>query len=204
VTSPEQGDGKSLVSANLAAAFAMAGNTTVLVSGDLRRPKLDADFGVAGHLGLSDLLLDQRRYLPSPDESHDTARFPVVRATDFLCETSIPNLWILPAGTPTPNPAELLGSPLVQQVINDVVKFADMVIVDCPPTVVTDGVVLSKLVDGALIVTSMVKTHKSSLRAAVDRLGTARVKILGVVANRATPEQNDAYGYGYYEQTRSS
>lgn len=204
VTSPEQGDGKSLVSSNLAAAFAMAGSTTVLVSGDLRRPKLDADFGVAGHLGLSDLLVDQRRYLPSPDNSHDTERFPIVRATDFLCETSIPNLWILPAGTPTPNPAELLGSPLVQQIITDVVKFADMVIVDCPPTVVTDGVVLSKLVDGALIVTSMVKTHKSSLRAAVDRLSTARVKVLGVVANRATPEQSDAYGYGYYEQTRST
>jgi polysaccharide biosynthesis transport protein len=204
VTSPEQGDGKSLVSANLAAAFAMAGNTTVLVSGDLRRPQLDAAFGVSGHLGLADLLIDQRRYLPEPGVDHDTARFPVVRATDFLCETNIPNLWILPAGTPTPNPAELLGSPFLTQVIDDVVKFADMVIVDCPPTVVTDGVVLSKLVDGALIVTSMVKTHKSSLRAAVDRLSTARVKLLGVVANRATPEQSDSYGYGYYEQTRST
>ncbi len=202
VTSPEQGDGKSLVSSNLAAAFAMAGSTTVLVSGDLRRPQLDAAFGVAGHLGLADLLVDQRRHLPHPGAEHDTARFPIVRATDFLCETDIPNLWILPAGTPTPNPAELLGSPFVAQVIDDIVKFADMVIIDCPPTVVTDGVVLSKHVDGAIIVTSMVKTHKSSLRAAVDRLTTARVHILGVVANRAKADQSDVYGYGYYEQIR--
>ena len=170
MTSPEQGDGKSLVSSNLAAAFAMAGNTTVLVSGDLRRPQLDAAFGVAGHLGLADLLVDQRQHLPDPGTEHDTTRFPIVRATDFLCETDIPNLWILPAGTPTPNPAELLGSPFVTQVIDDIVKFADMVIIDCPPTVVTDGVVLAKHVDGAIVVTSMVKTHKSSLRAAVDRL----------------------------------
>ncbi len=202
VTSPEQGDGKSLVSSNLAAAFAMAGSTAVLVSGDLRRPKLDAGFGVAGHLGLADLLMDQRQYLPDPSQPHDAERFPIVRATDFLCETNVPGLWILPAGTPTPNPAELLGSPLLHQVLDDLVKFADMVIIDCPPTVVTDGVVLAKLVDGAVIVTSMVKTHKSSLRAAVDRLSTARVKILGIVANRATPEQSDVYGYGYYEQTR--
>ena len=155
--------------------------------------------------GLSDLLIDQRRYLPVPDDEprHRLASRSCGPPTSSARPT-IPNLWILPAGTPTPNPAELLGSPLVQQVIDDVVKFADMVIVDCPPTVVTDGVVLAKLVDGALIVTSMVKTHKSSLRAAVDRLGTARVKILGVVANRATPEQNDVYGYGYYEQTRST
>jgi len=204
VSSPEQGDGKSLVSANLAVAFAMAGSKTVLVSGDLRRPKLDASFGVAGYLGLADLLTDQRQYLPTADVAHDTGRFPIVRATDFLCETAVPNLWILPAGTPTPNPAELLGSPLLPQVIDDVVKFADMVIVDCPPTVVTDGVVLAKLVDGALVVTSMVKTHKSSLRVAVDRMRTARVNILGVIANRARADQSDTYGYGYYEQTRQA
>ncbi|MGD9703395.1 MAG: polysaccharide biosynthesis tyrosine autokinase [Acidimicrobiia bacterium] len=204
VTSPEQGDGKSLVSSNLAAAFAMTGSTTVLVSGDLRRPQLDAAFGVSGHLGLADLLVDQHRYLPATAGEHDAARFPVVKATDFLCETEVPNLWILPSGTPTPNPAELLGSPYLTQVIDDIVKFADMVIIDCPPTVVTDGVVLSKLVDGAIVVTSMVKTHKSSLRAAIDRLTTARVKLLGVVANRATQDQGDAYGYGYYEQTRTS
>lgn len=201
ITSPEQGDGKSLVSSNLAAAFALAGSTTVLVSGDLRRPKLDADFGVAGHLGLSDLLSHQAD-MPTPPGGEATDRFPIVRATDFLCETGIPNLWILPAGTPTPNPAELLGSPFLQQVLNDVVKFADMVVIDCPPTVVTDGVVLSKLVDGALVVVSMVKTHKSSLRAAVDRLTGARVNVLGLVANRATPDQSDVYGYGYYEQGR--
>ena len=203
VTSPEQGDGKSLVSSNLAAAFAMAGSRTVLISGDLRRPQLDAAFGVSGHLGLTDLLIDQRHYLPAPSPDVDTTRFPVVKATDFLCETNVPNLWILPAGTPVPNPAELLGSPYLSQVIDDVVKFADMVIVDCPPTIVTDGVVLSKLVDGAIIVVSMVKTHKSSLRVAIDRLTTARVKLLGLVANRTAP-QGDSYGYGYYEQTQTT
>ena len=204
VSSPEQGDGKSLVSANLAAAFAMAGNKTVLVSGDLRRPKLDAALGVAGHLGLADLLTDQRQHLPTPDDAHDTTRFPIIRATDFLCETDVTNLWVLPAGTPTPNPAELLGSPSLHQIIDDLVKFSDLVVIDCPPTVVTDGVVLAKLVDGALLVTSMVKTHKSSLRVAIDRMRTARVNILGVIANRAVAEQGDTYGYGYYEQTRQA
>lgn len=198
VTSPAPGDGKSLTAANLAAAFAMSGTRTVLVSGDLRRPSMDARFGVSGQSGFSDVLLiahERERGVSTQEERDAFERFANVTAEYYLVDTEIPNLRILPSGTPVPNPAELLGSRHLREVLKELGAVADMVIIDCPPTVVTDGVLLSRLADGCVLVTSLNRSRKSALRLAVDRMKNAKVNLLGLAVNRSGPERRSSYSY---------
>jgi polysaccharide biosynthesis transport protein len=205
VTSAAAGDGKSLVAANLATAYAMAGSRTILISGDLRRPSIDRAFGVSGLLGLSDVLIEHATGLQrqrkmsgsSPDFSG-----PIVEAEQFLCPTQVPNLFILPAGSPVPNPGELLASPSMSQIVEALAAKADMVIIDSPPTIVADSVMLAKSVDGVLVVASLNITHKRQLKAAVNQLTGSRASVLGIVLNRSA---DAGRGYrNYYPQSRST
>jgi polysaccharide biosynthesis transport protein len=205
VTSAAAGDGKSLVAANLAAAYAMAGSRTILISGDLRRPSIDRAFGVSGLLGLSDVLIEhatgiQRRRSMAGSSSDLSG--PIVEAEQFLCPTQVPNLFILPAGSPVPNPGELLASPSMGQIVEALAETADMVIIDSPPTIVADSVMLAKSVDGVLVVASLNITHKRQLKAAVTQLTGSRASVLGIVLNRSA---HAGRGYrNYYPQSRSS
>jgi polysaccharide biosynthesis transport protein len=205
VTSAAAGDGKSLVAANLAAAYAMAGSRTILISGDLRRPSIDRAFGVSGLLGLSDVLIEhatgiQRRRSMAGSSSDLSG--PIVEAEQFLCPTQVPNLFILPAGSPVPNPGELLASPSMSQIVEALAETADMVIIDSPPTIVADSVMLAKSVDGVLVVASLNITHKRQLKAAVSQLTGSRASVLGIVLNRSA---HAGRGYrNYYPQSRSS
>ena len=192
VTSPEMGDGKSTVAINLAAAYAMAGSRTLLVSGDLRKPSLDAFFGVAGELGFSDLLFDRARLRHGHEAPAGSTIAPL---GDYLVATTIPNLSVLPAGSPTRSPAELLASAGLAEVVAELAAAADIVVIDSPPTVVTDSVMLARVVDGVLLVASLNRTRKSRLRTAVDVLHNARVNVLGTVVNRSVKRPD---GYGYY------
>ncbi len=195
ITSPAPGDGKSMVAANLAAAFALAGSQTVLVSGDLRRPSIDPLFSASGELGMSDLILarEQSHRDLGGSRSHDRPTVDV-NVEDYLSETSVPGLRLLPAGTPVANPAELLGSPRLPMVIKDLVGLADIVIVDCPPVVVADAVVLAKVADGAIMVTSRNRSRRRAMRSAAERLAHSRANLLGVVVNRSGAERKSAYG----------
>jgi polysaccharide biosynthesis transport protein len=205
VTSAAAGDGKSLVAANLAAAYAMAGNRTVLISGDLRRPSIDRAFGVSGLLGLSDVLIEHAAGLQRQRASTGSSaggEGPIVEAEQFLCATQVPNLFILPAGSPVPNPGELLASPSMRGIVEKLAETADMVIIDSPPTIVADSVMLAKSVDGVLVVASLNITHKRQLKAAVSQLAGSRASVLGIVLNRSA---HAGRGYrNYYPQSRSS
>ena len=200
VTSAAAGDGKSLVASNLAVAYAMAGNRTILVSGDLRRPSIDRAFGVSGLLGLSDLLVEwaenaPRGHAPQP---HAT----IIEAEQFLCPTRVPNLFILPAGTPVSNPGELLASSSMSRIVASLASSSDMVIIDSPPTIVADSVMLAKCVDGVLVVASMNITHKRQLKAAVHQLVSARASVLGIVMNRSASAGRSYRNY--YPQSRAT
>ncbi len=204
VTSAAAGDGKSLVAANLAAAYAMAGSRTILISGDLRRPSIDRAFGVSGLLGLSDVLIEHATGVKRRISSGSSPDFlgPIVEAEQFLCPTQVPNLFILPAGSPVPNPGELLASPSMSQIVDALAETADMVIIDSPPTIVADSVMLAKSVDGVLVVASLNITHKRQLKAAVNQLTSSRASVLGIVLNRSA---HAGRGYrNYYPQSRSS
>jgi succinoglycan biosynthesis transport protein ExoP len=183
VTSPSPLEGKSLVSINLAVAFAQAGKRVLLVDSDLRKPRLHKTFGLAPTVGLSNLLAGEG-----------------VRDLDeAVQETSIENLFVLPCGPRPPNPSELLGTDRMRDLVAEMEEKFDKVIFDTPPTVnVTDSSVLLNFVDGAILVVRGFTTQRELARRAAELLQTGRGRVLGVILNNAdTPK--GAYGYdGYY------
>lgn len=222
VTSSAPSEGKTLVAANLATAYAQAGFITVLMSADLRRPRVESMFGIArGAVGLSDLVAqlagDERpeslngskasrrlkgrstvEVAPSTQEQRETA------ITAHLVSTSTPNLFVLPAGSPPPNPAELLGSRRAGEVLDELAGSADIVIIDTPPVLaVTDAAVLAARADGVILVTALGQTHRGAARQSKETLEGTSARVLGVVINKTDAQSGSYYGYyGYYGDTQ--
>ncbi len=191
VTSALPGEGKSTVAANLATALADSGQHVVLIDGDLRRPTVAESIGIDGSIGLTDVL---------------AGRIDITQALRRAEGT--PNLLVLAAGTLPPNPSELLGSARMRTVLEDLAAHAT-VIVDAPPLLaVTDGAVLTRQSDGALIVVSAGHTSYDVVDKAVDVLEKIHGHVLGVVLNKVPitgGTYGGAYTYGYvadsHEQT---
>jgi Mrp family chromosome partitioning ATPase/capsular polysaccharide biosynthesis protein len=206
VTSAEPKDGKSTVAANLAASFALAGLSTIVVSGDLRRQRLDDLFEVRGRPGLSDLLASRASGLPLranadgwPAGSHTD------ELTTLLIPTKVPNLLILPAGTAMPNPAELLSTPQAREVFRELAELADIVIVDSAPLLVADGLLIGRLVDGVVVVASVQHTRRERLNRATNALRSSGANVVGLVVNRVRSPLG-GYGryYRYYEPQKAT
>ena len=215
VTSPGPGDGKSLVAASLAVAYAQAGHNTVLVSADLRKPRLAQMFGGVKSKGLTGVLADLAATpLPKPTPAKSSngngngraktvttdAYEPVVPSEvvqNALEATGVENLYLLPAGQTPPNSAELLGSSRMTEVLTELSQIADIVILDTPPLLaVTDAAVLAGKVDGILLVAAMDETHRGALRRAKAALATSPARVLGVVLNKVEGKHG-YYNYGY-------
>jgi non-specific protein-tyrosine kinase len=218
VTSPGPGDGKSLVAANLATVYAQAGFRTVLVSSDLRRPRLEEIFTAhEASLGLSGVLASMPTLAPAAaaadangngsngsnsngngHSAYATETMPLTTVAGALQETSVENLRFLPAGVRPPNPAELFGSRRMTELLTELRRSADVVIFDTPPVLaVTDAAVLAAQTDGVLLVASLGETHRGALARSRETLEAAHARILGLVLNKV--EQGGGYGYyGYY------
>ncbi|MFE5407290.1 polysaccharide biosynthesis tyrosine autokinase [Microbacterium sp. NPDC056569] len=181
VTSPLPGDGKSTMAANLAVSLAAAGRHVVLLDADLRRPMVASVFGLPDGAGLTDVLAG-RAELNDVVHNVGTSR----------------NLAVITAGRVPPNPSEVLGSNRMQALVHSLTEHA-LVIIDSPPLLpVTDAAVLTTAADGALVVVSAGKTTYDVLHKALENLGKANARVLGVVLNRV-PRKNGAY-YGYQYQ----
>ena len=171
VTSASADEGKSTTLANLAVAFAQAGQRVVLVDCDLRRPSLHTVFGVANERGLTSMLLE------------DDAAAPLVA-------TAVEGLRLLPSGPIPPNPSELLGSKRIENAIERLKSDADLLLFDAPPALaVSDAAVLSRRVDAVMLVVSAGRTkrdHASRARQVLERAGA---RLLGVVLTNATVEE---------------
>lgn len=179
VTSALPGEGKSTVAANLATALADSGQHVVLIDGDLRRPTVAESIGIDGSIGLTDVL---------------AGRIDITQALRRAEGT--PNLLVLAAGTLPPNPSELLGSARMRTVLEDLAAHAT-VIVDAPPLLaVTDGAVLTRQADGALIVVSAGHTSYDVVDKAVDVLEKIHGHVLGIVLNKV-PMTGATYGGAY-------
>lgn len=178
VTSPAPDEGKSTTIANLAVTMAQGDNRTILVDCDLRRPSLHKIFGVNNERGLTTMVLDET-------------------AEPFLQPTGVENLSLLPSGPKPPNPADLLGSRRVDQVIASLSERADIVLIDAPPIIgVTDAAVLGAKVDGVLLVISAGNTRREHAERAKELLEKARVRIIGATLTNAPRERSLG---GYYE-----
>ncbi len=177
VTSPGPKEGKSTVSANLAAVMMQGGKRVIVVDCDLRRPKIHKLFGMNNRAGLSRLFRGK------------------ANLSDVI-ERRMPNLFVLTSGAIPPNPAELLGSKLMDKILDGLSNIGDVVILDSPPMVVTDPVVLSTKVDGVIMVVNPGKTKKDALKAAMMQFERSEARILGVVVNQIG--KNASYYYDYY------
>jgi len=181
ITSPAASEGKTSTLANLGVVFAQAGARVLMVSCDLRRPRLGEFFGFDERTGLTTVLSGQRSLEEAiqPVSGHD-------------------RLWALPAGQVPPNPAELLNGSQARQVFTALAERFDLVIIDSPPILpVTDAVVLSQHADATLLVVAAGQTRRADMRRAAEKLDQVGVAVLGTVLNEVTKQTGYGYGYGY-------
>lgn len=182
VTSPEPEEGKSTVAANLALALARSGRRVVLVDSDLRRPSLLQALEPPQPFGLTDYLVGEVRL----EEAVQTTRYP--------------NLCFVPAGRSAPNPAELLGSDRMRDLLAVLRDRFDAVVLDSPPVLaVTDASVLAREADGVVLVVNPQTTHREAAVRARRQLEALGSKVLGFVFNAAPVDgRRGYYGYAYY------
>ncbi len=179
VTSPSASEGKTTTVANLAVALARSGQSVILVSCDLRRPRLHEFFSLQNRVGFTSVLLGQAQ-LPSALQTVPTQE----------------RLRVLASGPLPPNPSELLASSRAAELLAALQAQADMVILDCPPVLpVTDSAVLSASVDGTLLVASAGLTSGKQVARAVELLRQVDAPLLGTVLNGVGAA--GAYGYAY-------
>ena len=184
-TSAEAGDGKSLVSSNLAVAYAQANKKVLLVDCDLRRGRLHEVFEVMNLTsgGYSNLILNY---------TED------IKLDKYILPTNIKGVDLLTTGPMPPNPVELLGSENNRRLIKTLRKKYDIILLDCPPVLgLSDALILTQFSDANIMTFSIKKTKKENLERAIKAFDTANAKITGIVVNRATMSKNGYYGYYY-------
>lgn len=178
ITSGRPGEGKSMVSGNLAVELARDDRRVCLIECDLRRPRIMAYLGIAQRLGLSDLL------------AGDTALKDVRRPL-------LPGLDVIGAGQTPPNPSELLGSAGMKSLLDQLALEYDFVLLDSPPIIVTDPILLGGFSDDVLVVARARSTRRDDLTRTLEILSSTPVK--GIVLNRVekAARRGDS-GYGTY------
>jgi capsular exopolysaccharide synthesis family protein len=183
ITSALPREGKTTTSINTAIVLAQKGTRVLLIDADLRRPSIHKALGIGPRVGLSNVL---------------TGGATLTQAT--VRSSILPNLYILPAGTPPPNPAELLASARMFDLLDEVREQYDHIVVDTPPTLsVTDAVVLSTRADAVVLVIRSAQTTKPALRRARDILAQVNARVAGVLMNAVNLDSPDYYYYYEYQ-----
>ncbi len=184
VTSPSPLEGKSLVSINLAITFAQAGKKVLLVDADLRKPRLHKTFALPPHLGLSNLL---------------AAGGEDFSVSDAVHPTGIENLYVMASGPKPPNPAELIATGRMKDLLREMGEHFDQIVFDTPPVInVTDASILMHFVDGGVVVIRSFTTQRGFAQRASELLQGTQGRLLGTILNNADLPKG-AYGYeGYY------
>lgn len=181
VTSTAPGEGKSLVSSNIAIAFAHDNLRTLLIDADMRRPSLQKSFPVKAELGLSEYLTDGKK------------------KDEVIQPSGISNLDVIMAGKIAQNPAELLGSARMRELVEDEIKRYDRIIIDTPPAaVVSDAIVLLPRVQGIVYVTHFRKLRRDAVARAVRKLRDMGAPLIGNVLNNIDLKKHGYYYYPYH------
>jgi succinoglycan biosynthesis transport protein ExoP len=186
VTSPHPGEGKSTISINLAIALAQDGHRVVIMDCDLRRPRLHQIFGLENIPGLTSYL------------TGNTDLESIMKAT------SVDNLFLIPAGPIPPNPAELLNSQTYKNLLQELRRKFNHIIIDTPPTLgFADARVVALQADGVLLVAKHQSTSREAGRLARQYLSQVNARMLGMVLNQFGTRdlrRHDLYYQKYYDK----
>lgn len=181
VTSTAPGEGKSTIAVNLAAVIAQGERRVVLLDTDLRRPTIHRHLQIANRRGLTDLFRDS------------------IKIGSVTSTWGEPPITIITSGGLPPNPSELMASARMEAIMDELKSKSDIIIMDAPPCVVADPVVLSAKVDGVLLVLEPGKTKIGSAQIVIEQLKRAGARIIGVVLNPITRSRSSYYSkYQYY------
>ena len=184
ITSPAPGDGKTTLASNLSIAIAQAGQRTIIIDADLRKPKQHRIFGIASEPGLANVLVNDTRL-------EDAIRPGPVNGLDILC-----------CGTQVSNPSEILYSEAFTHVLEDLCKCYDRIIIDSPPIVpVADSQIIAARCDIVLLVVRADKSTRKIAQRARNNITQVGGNLLGVIVNDVA---NKHSRYGYYGRYRSS
>jgi non-specific protein-tyrosine kinase len=177
ITSAAQSEDKSVLLANLAITFAQAGNTTLIVDADLRRPAQHTLWNIPNERGLTSLILEP-----------DTAANPPI------VQTSVPNLGVLPSGVLPPIPADVLSSQRLVEIIAGLRAHAHYILFDSPPVLAaTDAALLGTKLDGVVLVARAGVTRRDHIARAKQTLERVGARLLGAVLTNAPREDVGAY-----------
>jgi tyrosine-protein kinase Etk/Wzc len=181
VTSSAPTEGKTIIATNLAGSFSQINKKVVLVDCDLRKPRVHNVFNMNRHPGLVDYLF-----------SHNTM-------DEIIRTTEMPNLDFIPCGTIPPNPAELMESSVMSQFLDELRKKYDFIILDSPPVIaVTDSEILSRYVDGSILVVSADTTEIELLKRAGEIMKQGTHHFIGAVLNNFVYKSSYGSYYKYY------
>lgn len=182
ITSPDPGDGKTTLVANLAVSIAQSGKRVLLIDADFRRPRVHRAFGTEHEMGLSSVIRGEGD-LP-----------------DAIQPTEMENLFVLPCGPRPSNPSELLGQPQFKELLDVVREQYDLVLVDTPPVLaVTDPSVVAPRVDGLLLLIRITKHVRPHSRRAIEILESLGANVMGIVVN-GVGGTRPSVGYGFGQQ----
>jgi len=168
VTSPGAGEGKSITVSNLGIIMAQAGLKTIIVDADLRESSQHLIFDIPNGIGLANLLTT-----------------PELKPKEQLIDTGVANLQLLPSGNFSHNPVDLLNHKRMKQILSDLIKLSDLVILDASSMSNAESVELSNLVDGVMLVINVGRTTYASIEKSVARLHFSNGLLLGGILNRS-------------------
>jgi len=181
VTSAGPQEGKTITAANVATVMAQSGSRVLIMDCDMRKPRIHEIFEIPNSRGLSDLLVNGEE------------------GFSFIKKTKVPNLDLIACGTIPANPSELLGSKRMQRFLTLLGEKYDRIIMDSPPVLaVTDSIVLSRLVEGIILVVGAGASSKNSVTRAVELLKEVNARICGAVLNNLNVDKERYYYSRYY------
>ncbi|MGE0481332.1 MAG: polysaccharide biosynthesis tyrosine autokinase [Phycisphaerae bacterium] len=182
ITSPSPGDGKTAIAINLAVTLARSNQRVLLIDCNFRRPGVRAAFPGARAEGLSNLLIGE------------------ARLEHLATRSDLPNLDVLTSGRMPPTPAELLGSPLMRDLLQEALQRYDRVILDGPPALlISDALVIASQVDAVILVTRAVANSKGALRRSREQLERVGARVVGAILNGVQPRPGGYYSRQYRE-----